>query len=42
MIGDFGQMGYAGHDWTDYELGRDSMIPIAEQVMPRVKDALGD
>jgi alkanesulfonate monooxygenase SsuD/methylene tetrahydromethanopterin reductase-like flavin-dependent oxidoreductase (luciferase family) len=39
-VGDFGQLVYAGHDWTDYDLGRDSMILMAEQVMPRVNKAL--
>ncbi|MEP4486729.1 MAG: LLM class flavin-dependent oxidoreductase [Halioglobus sp.] len=39
-IGDFGQLVYAGHDWADYELGRQSMILMAEQVMPRVNQAL--
>lgn len=40
-VGDFGQLVYAGHDWTDYDLGRESMILMAEQVMPRVNQALG-
>lgn len=40
-LGDFGQLVYAGHDWTDYDLGRNSMILMAEQVMPRVNQALG-
>lgn len=41
FLGDFGQLVYAGHDWTDYHLGRNSMILMAEQVMPRVNGALG-
>lgn len=39
-IGDFGQLVYAGHDWTDYDLGRRSMILMAEEVMPRINDAI--
>jgi hypothetical protein len=27
---------YAGKDWRDRELGRQSMILMAEKVMPRV------
>ena len=41
-VGDFGQLVYAGHDWTDYDLGRESMILMAEEVMPRVNQALGE
>ena len=39
-VGDFGTLLYAGKDWTDYELGRRSMILAAEQVLPRVNAAL--
>ena len=39
-VGDFGQLVYAGHDWTDYDLGRRSMILTAEEVMPRVNSAI--
>lgn len=35
-IGPFGTLLYAGKDWTDRELGRQSMIMMAEKVMPRV------
>jgi alkanesulfonate monooxygenase SsuD/methylene tetrahydromethanopterin reductase-like flavin-dependent oxidoreductase (luciferase family) len=35
-VGAFGTLLYAGKDWTDPELGRQSMILMAEQVMPRV------
>ncbi|MEP3275449.1 MAG: LLM class flavin-dependent oxidoreductase [Stappiaceae bacterium] len=35
-VGDFGHLVYAGHDWTDRELGRRSMILMAEEVMPRI------
>jgi alkanesulfonate monooxygenase SsuD/methylene tetrahydromethanopterin reductase-like flavin-dependent oxidoreductase (luciferase family) len=35
-VGNFGTLLYAGKDWKDRELGRRSMILMAEQVMPRV------
>jgi alkanesulfonate monooxygenase SsuD/methylene tetrahydromethanopterin reductase-like flavin-dependent oxidoreductase (luciferase family) len=35
-IGTFGTLLYAGKDWKDRELGRDSMILMAEKVMPQV------
>jgi alkanesulfonate monooxygenase SsuD/methylene tetrahydromethanopterin reductase-like flavin-dependent oxidoreductase (luciferase family) len=38
--GEFGTLLYAGKDWTDPELGRRSMILMAEQVMPRINGAL--
>ena len=38
-VGDFGQLVYAGHDWTDRELGRRSMILMAESVMPKIHAA---
>src|SRR3954466_9552345 len=34
--GRFGTLLYAGKDWKDRELGRQSMILMAEKVMPRV------
>jgi alkanesulfonate monooxygenase SsuD/methylene tetrahydromethanopterin reductase-like flavin-dependent oxidoreductase (luciferase family) len=34
--GPFGTLLYAGKDWKDRELGRQSMILMAENVMPRV------
>lgn len=40
-VGPFGNIVYAGHDWTDYELGRQSMILMAEKVMPKINMALG-
>lgn len=40
-IGDFGTLLYAGHDWVDPALGRRSMELMAEQVMPRVNQAIG-
>ena len=35
-VGQFGTLLYAGKDWKDRELGRQSMILTAEKVMPRV------
>jgi alkanesulfonate monooxygenase SsuD/methylene tetrahydromethanopterin reductase-like flavin-dependent oxidoreductase (luciferase family) len=37
-VGTFGTLLYAGKDWKDRELGRQSMILMAEKVMPRVAD----
>jgi alkanesulfonate monooxygenase SsuD/methylene tetrahydromethanopterin reductase-like flavin-dependent oxidoreductase (luciferase family) len=39
-VGDFGTLLYAGKDWLDYDLGRRSMILLAEQVMPKLNAAL--
>src|SRR5262249_6752503 len=33
-VGDFGTLLYAGKDWLDRDLGRRSMVLMAEQVMP--------
>jgi alkanesulfonate monooxygenase SsuD/methylene tetrahydromethanopterin reductase-like flavin-dependent oxidoreductase (luciferase family) len=38
-VGTFGTLLYAGKDWRDRELGRRSMILMAEDVMPRVNAA---
>ena len=38
-VGTFGTLLYAGKDWRDRELGRRSMILMAEQVLPRIKAA---
>jgi alkanesulfonate monooxygenase SsuD/methylene tetrahydromethanopterin reductase-like flavin-dependent oxidoreductase (luciferase family) len=38
-VGTFGTLLYAGKDWKDRELGRRSMILMAEQVLPRVNAA---
>ncbi|HEX5231771.1 MAG TPA: LLM class flavin-dependent oxidoreductase, partial [Bradyrhizobium sp.] len=38
-VGAFGTLLYAGKDWMDRELGRRSMILMAESVMPRVNAA---
>lgn len=39
--GPFGHLVYAGHDWTDYDLGRQSMILMAEKVLPKIQVAVG-
>ena len=39
-VGRFGTLLYAGKDWKDRELGRQSMILMAEKVMPRVNAGL--
>ncbi len=38
-VGDFGTLLYAGKDWRDRELGRRSMILLAEKVLPGVNAA---
>ena len=38
-IGTFGTLLYAGKDWKDRELGRQSMILMAEKVLPRINTA---
>ena len=38
-VGQFGMLLYAGKDWKDPELGRQSMILMAEKVMPRINAA---
>ena len=40
-IGDFGTLLYAGKDWLDRDLGRRSMILMAEKVLPRLNAAIG-
>ncbi len=40
QIGPFGTLYYTGMDWADRALGERSMILMAEQVLPRVNDAL--
>jgi alkanesulfonate monooxygenase SsuD/methylene tetrahydromethanopterin reductase-like flavin-dependent oxidoreductase (luciferase family) len=40
-VGEFGTLLYAGKDWADRELGRRSMILLAEKVMPRLGPASG-
>lgn len=41
VTGDFGELVYAGMDWVDETLGRRSMQLMAEEVMPRVNEAIG-
>ena len=38
-IGDFGTLLYAGKDWLDRDLGRRSMVLLAEQVLPALNTA---
>ncbi|HJZ43482.1 MAG TPA: LLM class flavin-dependent oxidoreductase [Hyphomicrobiaceae bacterium] len=40
-IGDFGTLLYAGKDWLDRDLGRRSMILLAERVLPALNTAIG-
>ena len=40
LIGDFGTLLYAGHDWADPALARRSMELMAERVMPMVNAAI--
>ncbi|MCA1457667.1 LLM class flavin-dependent oxidoreductase [Bradyrhizobium sp. BRP22] len=37
QVGEFGTLLYAGKDWKDRELGRRSMILMAEKVLPRLQ-----
>jgi alkanesulfonate monooxygenase SsuD/methylene tetrahydromethanopterin reductase-like flavin-dependent oxidoreductase (luciferase family) len=37
--GPFKHLVYAGHDWADYDLGREGMILMAEKVMPILDEA---
>ncbi len=39
-VGDFGTLLYAGKDWMDRDLGRRSMILLAEQVLPKLNAAV--
>ena len=39
-VGDFGELVYAGMDWVDPVLTRRSMELMADQVTPRVRDAI--
>jgi alkanesulfonate monooxygenase SsuD/methylene tetrahydromethanopterin reductase-like flavin-dependent oxidoreductase (luciferase family) len=40
LVGDFGELVYAGMDWVDPKLARRSMQLMAEEVMPRVNAAI--
>lgn len=39
-VGDFGTLLYAGKDWADVELGRNSMVLLAEKCLPKINDAI--
>jgi alkanesulfonate monooxygenase SsuD/methylene tetrahydromethanopterin reductase-like flavin-dependent oxidoreductase (luciferase family) len=39
-VGDFGTLLYAGKDWMDRDLGRRSMVLLAEKVLPKVNAAV--
>ena len=39
-VGDFGTLLYAGKDWLDRDLGRRSMVLVAEKVLPAVNAAI--
>jgi alkanesulfonate monooxygenase SsuD/methylene tetrahydromethanopterin reductase-like flavin-dependent oxidoreductase (luciferase family) len=38
-VSDFGTLLYAGHDWADRELARQSMILLAEKVLPKIEQS---
>jgi alkanesulfonate monooxygenase SsuD/methylene tetrahydromethanopterin reductase-like flavin-dependent oxidoreductase (luciferase family) len=40
QVGDFGTLLYAGKDWADRELGRRSMVLMAEKVLPALNEAI--
>ena len=40
-VGPFGTLLYAGHDWRDPVLGKQSMRLLAEKVMPKINAAIG-
>jgi alkanesulfonate monooxygenase SsuD/methylene tetrahydromethanopterin reductase-like flavin-dependent oxidoreductase (luciferase family) len=40
-VGDFGTLLYAGKDWRDRDLGRRSMVLLAEKVLPKFNAAIG-
>jgi alkanesulfonate monooxygenase SsuD/methylene tetrahydromethanopterin reductase-like flavin-dependent oxidoreductase (luciferase family) len=42
QIGPFGTLLYVGHDWLDPAAMRRSMELMAEEVLPRVNEALGE
>jgi alkanesulfonate monooxygenase SsuD/methylene tetrahydromethanopterin reductase-like flavin-dependent oxidoreductase (luciferase family) len=41
QVGDFGTLLYAGKDWLDRDLGRRSMVLLAEKVLPTLNAAIG-
>jgi alkanesulfonate monooxygenase SsuD/methylene tetrahydromethanopterin reductase-like flavin-dependent oxidoreductase (luciferase family) len=36
-VGKFGTLLYAGHDWADRQLARNSMVLLAEKVLPQIE-----
>jgi alkanesulfonate monooxygenase SsuD/methylene tetrahydromethanopterin reductase-like flavin-dependent oxidoreductase (luciferase family) len=40
QVGDFGTLLYAGKDWADRDLGRRSMVLMAEKVLPALNAAI--
>ena len=40
-VGNFGTLLYAGKDWLDRDLGRRSMVLLAEKVLPALNTAVG-
>jgi alkanesulfonate monooxygenase SsuD/methylene tetrahydromethanopterin reductase-like flavin-dependent oxidoreductase (luciferase family) len=40
QVGGFGTLLYAGKDWLDRDLGRRSMVLLAEKVLPLVQAGL--
>jgi alkanesulfonate monooxygenase SsuD/methylene tetrahydromethanopterin reductase-like flavin-dependent oxidoreductase (luciferase family) len=40
-VGDFGTLLYAGKDWLDRDMGRRSMVLLAEKVLPALNSAIG-
>lgn len=39
-VGEFGTLLYAGKDWADRDLGRRSMVLLAEKVLPKINAAI--
>lgn len=39
-VGEFGTLLYAGKDWVDADLGRRSMVLLAEKVLPKINAAI--
>jgi alkanesulfonate monooxygenase SsuD/methylene tetrahydromethanopterin reductase-like flavin-dependent oxidoreductase (luciferase family) len=42
QVGDFGTLLYAGKDWSDRDLGRRSMVLMAEKVLPALNEAIAN
>jgi alkanesulfonate monooxygenase SsuD/methylene tetrahydromethanopterin reductase-like flavin-dependent oxidoreductase (luciferase family) len=42
QVGPFGTLLYAGHDWADVELARQSKILLAEKVQPLINSAVAE